>query len=172
MLPRDWLNAWRKGEVGTTLPTDALYSIICEHDARWDAGIKTVTISGEAAALLQSLFGDFKVFPTGAPSCGECAEATQGRREAEEEAMMAGKLEYKLHSRGIRPAYPHPPFDVPYVMLPRGWGKAWNATVKSGKDCPVPWDVGLCQHGGLSWDPAVEGPEWADESAFLAMCQR
>jgi hypothetical protein len=154
------------------LPTDPPYSIICEHGSRWDNGVKTAAVSGQAIALLRSIVGDFKVFKADEPMCGECAEASAGDRAVREEAITRGRVEFKMYNRSIQPNAPNPPFGVSYLLLPRGWSKAWRATVKNGVPCPTPWNVGICEHGGLNWDPAIEGPEWADEDAFDAMCQR
>ena len=172
ILPRDWVLAWRKGEVGAALPTDSPYSIVCEHGSRWENGAKTVAVSDQSVALLRSIVGEFKVVKADEATCGECAEASAGDLAAREEAITRGKVEWKMWNRHIQPNAPSPPFKVPYVLLPRGWSKAWRATVKDGVACPVPWDVGLCEHGRLDWDPAVEGPEWADEDAFDALCER
>lgn len=158
--------------MGAVLPTDPPYSIICEHGSRWDNGVKTAAVSGQAIALLRSIVGDFKVFKADEPMCGECAEASAGDRAVREEAITRGRVEFKMYNRSIQPNAPNPPFGVSYLLLPRGWSKAWRATVKNGVPCPTPWNVGICEHGGLNWDPAIEGPEWADEDAFDAMCQR
>jgi len=171
LLPRRWLELWRKGNLDDRSPNHPDFTLLCDHKARWEQNRKTSSVSEECIALLQSLVGHFDVFTNNAPVCGDCAEKYAGTKEEKDEMAKQAKEEHAALKKHINPHGFAPPFGMPFYLLPEGWVGDWKSWVAGNGDRPE-YEVPICEHGGLEWDPAMSWPHYTNEQGWRVIRQK
>ena len=163
VVSRKWIEDWRKHRAEGT-PTTKLY---CHHDSRWDRGVKTMTISDEAVALLRSVVGDFDVFLPDEPQCALCAEAMEEDEKLEEDRAALISVEKPLRKQmDVKPA----PYGVDYYLLQDGFVDEWTRWLRDG-DRPTKLDMELCEHGRMDWDPMMKVPHFISADGWKSLLE-
>jgi hypothetical protein len=157
----------------TKLPTHPEHTLFCDHGARFENDPKTqVTVSAASLALIQSVLGDFPAFKADEPICATCAKSRAGNEDALEQWQAQVKDE-RVIGKAVR-AHSAMVFGQEFWALPKTWWKAWEKWCRNplpeGKR--VELDMGVCEHGGLNWDPMMEWPKWVDEGGWTEIKQR
>ena len=66
--------------------------------------------------------------------------------------------------------YP-PPFGIDFWILPHDFWVDWERWMKRNGAKAV-LDMGLCEHGGLTWDPMMELPHYVTERGWEEVIKR
>jgi hypothetical protein len=169
VLPKAWLDAWKRGLTNGCTPNDDPYNLYCEHGGRGYTGQKVEQVSTAAVVLLQSVSDEhFLVYGIDEPLCARCTEDRRGELDAAEAWKDAAKAEKGLKKLlGPSP----PPFDVDFYAVPRQWYDDWEAWLRNGGERPE-LDMGRCRHGLLGWDPAKGYPKFFTEKGWEEILRR
>lgn len=167
MISTAWLKVWKSGKIKPgVLPTDEKYDILCEH------GIPThreaTYITEDALLILRTAVGDFKSWHRDTPHCEECSERENLDQIAEAE-WRSLLTEYKPIRRDLE-STAHS-FDTDYYAVPFEVYRRFQEWYRFPG--PVPdLKIGLCEHGGIDFDPMLEHPKYLSEIGWRAFCEK
>lgn len=173
MISKKWIDLWRKGDVGNMSPSDAPFSLFCQHGNRWDKDHKSIRITGEALMLLRSIFGDFDTYTDEEPMCGQCAEDFAGDEEALIAFNRQRKEEQGLMRKWVKTPNQPVVFNEEFHLLPNEWWDGWHAWSNGGGTVPRPiLEMGICEHEKLNWDPTTEPARYTSKAGWREITSR
>ena len=169
IIPKAWYTSWRKDPIPPSKrPDDQIYNMFCEHGNRFEVDPKSqIPISSESLAVLHSVFGDFKTLKSDSDVCAICEVERAGDVQALKVWEDQVKAERAI-GKAIKGSSATLVFGMDFFAIPGSFYNAWqtwtrNPLPQGGK---VELDMGLCEHGGLEWDPMMEWPKWVDEKGW------
>ncbi|WWD17000.1 hypothetical protein CI109_101436 [Kwoniella shandongensis] len=170
IVPKMWLEQWRRGSLPDgTLPTNAEYTLFCEHGKRApNERNSTISISPEALAYLKSTIGDFEAFQEDEPECEVCLQSVMLDRDNEAAWRLDVKVD-RMIKRGLNPK--PPAFGIDYFALSEIFVKNWFEYMKTPGPRPM-LEMGLCEHGMLDYDPQTEKPDILEQSKWTKLCDK
>ncbi|KAK4687825.1 hypothetical protein P7C73_g2281, partial [Tremellales sp. Uapishka_1] len=163
-VPRLWLSHWRLGKFvemdPKPLPTDEVYSLLCEH-GKLSSGNGTTSVTEEAAALLQSVMGDFPLIKGDAETCEICEE----NNKEEDQNRSAWLVQVKKEKQILKHMDKFGVFLTDNYWLPKKFYREWQRWLK--ENIPRPdLEMEFCPHDKLDFDPSVDEAHYLDETGW------